>query len=118
MDPQTGTVSVYADFANPKRLLLPGAFVNVEVRRSQPEERPMVPVAAVQTEQSGSYVLVVGPDDKVRQQPITLGRQIAQDFIVTKGLTGGERVIIEGVQKIRPGETVNPLAVQAGPQGD
>ena len=118
VDPQTGTVSVYADFANPKRLLLPGAFVNVEVRRAQPEERPMVPVAAVQTEQSGSYVLVVGPDDKVRQQPITLGRQIAQDFIVTKGLTGGERVIIEGVQKIRAGETVNPLAAQAGPQGD
>ena len=108
VDPQTGTVSVYADFPNPDRLLLPGAFVTVDVRRQQPEDKPLVPVAAVQTEQSGSYVLVVGPGNKVQQQPVTLGRQIAQNYIVNKGLTGGERVIVAGVQKVRPGEVVNP----------
>lgn len=112
VDPQTGTVSVYADFANPRRLLLPGAFVNVSVRRATPRERPVVPVAAVQTEQKGSYVLVVGPDNKVKQQPVTLGRQIAQDYIVEKGLTGGENVIVEGVQKVRPGETVKVTVQQ------
>jgi len=109
VDPQTGTVSVYADFANPRKLLLPGAFVNVEVSRAQKQERPLVPVQAVQTDQHGSYVLVVGPDNKVKQQPVTLGRQIAQNFIVTKGVSGGERVIIEGVQKVQPGEAVNPV---------
>ncbi|HYZ23127.1 MAG TPA: efflux RND transporter periplasmic adaptor subunit [Rhodopila sp.] len=108
VDMQTGTVSVYADFANPQKLLLPGAFVNVEVRRSKPEEKPLVPVAAVQTDQQGSYVLVVGPDNKVRQQPVQLGRQIAQNEIVNKGLSGGERVIVAGVQKVQPGEVVNP----------
>lgn len=108
VDVQTGTVSIYADFANPRRLLLPGAFVNVDVRRTKPDERPLVPVAAIQTDGNGSFVLTVGPDNKVRQQPITTGRQIGQDEIVTKGLAGGERVIVEGVQKVQPGEVVSP----------
>jgi membrane fusion protein, multidrug efflux system len=108
VDPNTGTVSVYADFPNPNALLLPGAYVTVEVSPQKPEERPVVPVAAVQTDQSGSYVLVVGPDNKVRQQVVTLGQQIAQDYIVDKGVTGGERVIIAGQEKVRPGETVTP----------
>jgi membrane fusion protein (multidrug efflux system) len=81
----------------------------VEVRRAQPEERPLVPVAAAQTDQQGSYVLTVGPDNKVRQQPVTLGRQVAQGFIVTKGLSGGEQVIVQGLQKVRPGEVVKPV---------
>jgi len=124
VDPQTGTVSVYADFPNPERLLLPGSFVSVDVRSAKPEEHPVVAVAAVQTDQSGSYVLTVGADGTVHQQSVVLGHQIAQDFIVTKGLSGGERVIVEGVQKVRPGEKVNaqtaPAAVAAvaAPAGD
>lgn len=114
IDPQTGTISVYADFENPQRLLLPGAFVNVDVRRSQPEERPLVPLAAVQVDQKGSFVLVVGSDNKVVQQPVSLGRQIGQDEIVEKGLTGGEKVIVAGVQKVRPGEVVNPTEAPPG----
>lgn len=109
VDPATGTVSVYADFPNPKRLLLPGAYVNVELHSATPEERPLVPAEALQTNQHGSFVLIVGPDDKVKQQPVTLGRQIAQNFIVDKGLSGGERVIIAGVQKVKPGEKVAPV---------
>lgn len=108
VDTATGTVSVYADFANPKRLLLPGAYVTVEVRNAKPQERPLVPAEALQTDQSGSFVLVVGADNKVKQQPVTLGRQLEQAYIVQKGLSGGERVIIAGVQKAKPGETVNP----------
>ena len=115
VDPQTGTVQVYADFPNPDALLLPGAFVNVDVRRAQPQAQLMVPVQAVQTEQNGSYVLVVGPDDKVRQQTVKLGAQIGQDYIVTQGLAAGERVIIEGVQKVRPGEAVQPVTATLGP---
>ncbi len=113
VDPATGTVSVYADFPNPDRLLLPGAYVTVEVRRAKPQERPLVPVESVQTDRNGSFVLVVGPDNKVRQQPVALGRQVAQDFIVEKGLSGGERVIVAGVQKVRPGETVHPTEAPA-----
>jgi membrane fusion protein (multidrug efflux system) len=72
-----------------------------------------VPVAAVQTDQSGSYVLTVTPDNTIAQQPLQLGNQIAQDYIVTKGLNGGERVVVEGVQKVRPGEKVNPQPAPA-----
>ncbi|HET6183817.1 MAG TPA: efflux RND transporter periplasmic adaptor subunit [Acetobacteraceae bacterium] len=105
---ETGTVSVYADFPNPDRLLLPGSYVTVNVRRAQPQERPVVPVASVITDQQGSYVLVVDSNDVVQQQPITLGWQVAQNYIVEKGLTGGERVIVAGMQKVRPGERVAP----------
>ncbi|HET8996204.1 MAG TPA: efflux RND transporter periplasmic adaptor subunit, partial [Acetobacteraceae bacterium] len=110
VDPATGTITIWADFANPQRLLIPGAYVTVEVRRAKPEEKPMVPVAAAQTDQKGSYVLLVGPGDKVKQQPVTLGRQVAQNFIVDKGLSGGEQVIVQGMQKVRPGEVVKPVA--------
>ena len=112
---QTGTVSIYADFPNPDHLLLPGAFVTVEVHRAKPQERPLVPVEAVQTSQSGSYVLVVGSDDKVVERPVTLGPQVAQNFVVEKGLTGGERVIVAGVQKVKPGETAHPVPASAAP---
>lgn len=108
VDPQTGTVSVYAEFPNPGHLLLPGTYVTVNVRRANPERRPVVPVAAIETQQNGSAVMVVGANDVVREQPVTLGRQIGQDYIVEKGLSGGERVIIAGMQKVRPGLKANP----------
>jgi membrane fusion protein, multidrug efflux system len=109
VDTATGTVNIYADFPNPDALLLPGAYVTVEVRRAVPEERPMVPVEAVQTEENGSFVLLIGPDNKVKQQPVTLGPQIAQDFVVEKGVSEGDRVVVAGIQKVRPGELVNPV---------
>lgn len=115
VDQQTGTVPVYADFPNPQDLLLPGAFVTVEVRRAKPEERVLVPVAAVQTDQKGSYVLTVGPNNKVAEQPIVTGPQIAQNFVVTKGLNAGQRVIVAGVQKVHPGEVVKPTEASPAP---
>jgi membrane fusion protein, multidrug efflux system len=116
VDPRTGTVSVYADFPNPDHLLLPGSYVSADVRRAEPQEKPVVPVAAVQQDQSGSYVLTVGADGTVNQQPVELGEQIAQDFIVNKGLSGGERVIVEGVQKVRKGEKVSAQTMPAPSQ--
>jgi membrane fusion protein (multidrug efflux system) len=110
VDASTGTIAVYADFANPDRLLVPGAYVNVQVRQAKPEVRPLVPVAAVQTDNSGSYVLVVGADNKIAQQSVQLGQQIAQNYVVSKGLTAGQKVVVEGVQKVHPGETVSPQA--------
>lgn len=109
VDASTGTITLWATFPNPDNLLVPGAFANVEVRRAEPEKRPLLPVAAAQTDQKGSYVLLVGPGNKVQQQPVKLGRQVAQDFIVTQGLSGGEKVIVEGVQKVHPGQVVNPV---------
>src|SRR3954453_205898 len=114
-DTQTGTVAVYADFPNPEALLLPGSYVTVNIRSAKPQEAVLAPIAAIQTDQSGSYVLVVGPDHKIAQRPIQLGRQIGQEYVISKGLTAGENVIVQGVQKVRPGETVNP---QVAPPGE
>jgi membrane fusion protein (multidrug efflux system) len=114
-DPQTGTVAVYADFPNPEALLLPGSYVTVNIRPAKPEEAVLAPIAAIQTEQSGNYVLVVGQDHKVEQRPIQLGRQIGQNYVVSKGLSAGENVIVQGVQKVRPGEIVNPQVAPAAP---
>lgn len=113
VDPATGTVNVWGRFANPSGLLIPGGFVNVGVRRSQPEERPLVPVQAVQDDKSGHFVLLVGPDNKVVAQPVALGRQLGQDWIVTNGLKGGEKVVVEGLQKVQPGQVVNPVQASA-----
>ncbi len=115
VDPATGTVSVFADFPNAQALLLPGAFVTVEVSRASPQERPLVPVQAVQAQQSGNFVLTVDQDNKVAQQQVQLGQQVGQDFVVTSGLSGGERVIVEGLQKVHPGDVVNPVTEAAPP---
>ncbi len=109
VDPATGTVSVWGRFDNPERLLVPGAFATVEVHTAQPERKPMVPVAAVQQDKQGAFVLLVEPDNTVKEQRITLGPQVGQYFVVTEGLSGGERVIAEGIQKVQPGQKVNPL---------
>jgi membrane fusion protein (multidrug efflux system) len=109
VDPATGTVSVWARFENSERLLIPGAFATVEVHSAQPEQRPLVPVAAVQKDKEGAFVLLVGPDNTANEQRVTLGPQIGQRFVVTQGLSGGEHVIVEGIQKVQPGQKVNPL---------
>jgi membrane fusion protein (multidrug efflux system) len=109
VDQTTGTVTVWGRFDNPEQLLLPGAFVTVDLHTAQPEHRPMVPVAAVQQDKQGAFVLVVGPDNGVKEQRVTLGRQVGQYFVVADGLSGGEHVIVEGIQKVQPGQTVNPL---------
>src|SRR3954453_9903445 len=113
-DTQTGTVADYADFPNPEALLLPGSYVTVNIRSAKPQEAVLAPIAAIQTDQSGSYVLVVGPDHKIAQRPIQLGRQIGQEYVISKGLTAGENVIVQGVQKVRPGEIVNPQVASSG----
>jgi membrane fusion protein (multidrug efflux system) len=107
VDSQTGTVNVYADFPNPRSLLLPGAYVSVKTRPATPKEALLVPVAAVQMDPNSSYVLVVGPDRKVSQQTVTLGDQIAQNYVVRSGLKAGQDVIVDGIQKVKVGSAVS-----------
>jgi membrane fusion protein, multidrug efflux system len=107
VDTSTGTVNVYADFPNPRGLLLPGAYVSVAAAPAKPKEALLVPVAAVQTDQNSSFVLVVGPDRKVRQQTVTLGDQIGQNYMVKSGLLAGQDVIVDGIQKVTVGSPVS-----------
>jgi len=114
VDPNTGTVAVRAIFPNPKRLLLPGQYVTVVIHPEETARRPVVPVAAMQEDRQGKYVLLVGPDNRVEQRRITADRQVDQKWVVESGLREGETVIVEGLQKVKPGIVVNP--VPAPPQ--
>ncbi len=122
VDSTTGTVNIYADFPNPQSLLLPGAYVNVASAPQQPLEALLVPVAAVQTDQNSSYVLIVDPDNTVRQQTITTGEQIGQNVVVKSGVSVDDRVIIDGIQKVKIGQpvtvTVQPAAAVASQTAD
>jgi membrane fusion protein, multidrug efflux system len=106
VDAKTGTMSIRAAFPNPEKIVRPGQFGRV---RGVVEERPaavLVPQRAVMDQQGTKIVLVVGADDKVVLRPVTLDERIDESTIVTKGLAAGERVIVEGMQKVRPGMQV------------
>jgi membrane fusion protein (multidrug efflux system) len=113
VDTNTGTVNVYADFGNPKGALLPGAYVNVQTAPSTPQEVAMVPVAAVQADPKGSFVLVLEAGNKVVETNVTLGDQIDQNFIVKSGISPGQQVVIDGIQKVKNGEVVSPTVETA-----
>jgi membrane fusion protein (multidrug efflux system) len=118
VDPGTNTESVRAEFPNPERILVDGEYVGVTVEGQTPASALVVPQAAVQMDQGGSYVLVVGADDKVEQRPIELGANTGSDVVVSKGLNEGERVIVEGIQNVQPGQKVAPhLAKPSPPEG-
>jgi membrane fusion protein (multidrug efflux system) len=110
-DQTTDTITVRAEFANPEGLLVAGGFVNVAVERAKPEERLVVPQAALQLDQAGSYVLVVDGQDQVEQRRVQTGQAFAGNLVVNSGLQAGERVIVEGIQKVRPGMKVEASVV-------
>ncbi len=115
VDAQTDTVTVRAEFPNPNRILLPDQFVNVEIQRSDPVSALVVPQASIQEDQTGHYVLVVDKDNKVQVRRVTLGAVEGTDWIVEQGVDQGEQVVVEGLQKVRPGITVNPVVESAAP---
>jgi membrane fusion protein (multidrug efflux system) len=102
----TDTLTVRAQLPNPDGWLLDGQIVDVTVEAGEPKQALMIPQAALQLDRSGSYVLVVGPDDKVAQRRVTLGAVEGSEVVVEQGLAAGERVIVEGIQKVHPGERV------------
>ena len=104
-----GTVELRAKFANNKGIILPGLFVTLVTESQQKESVPMVPQAAVQANQQGKFVLVVDNANTVKQRHVVLGRRINAMWAVLEGLEEGETVIIEGLQKVRPGVVVNPI---------
>jgi membrane fusion protein (multidrug efflux system) len=108
VDQTTDTVRVRATFENGSELLLPGQFVTVVSRATAPEVETVVPQVAVQQDQAGRFVLVVTPDNEVQLARVELGARVDTDWIVESGLQTGQQVIVEGVQKARPGMRVQP----------
>jgi membrane fusion protein (multidrug efflux system) len=106
VDAGTGTIAVRAVFDNHDGLLLPGQYVTVLVSRSKVRLLPVVPQSAVQEDHDGRYVLMVDSKNRVIQRRITTGHVVGPNWAVESGLAAGERVIVQGVQKVRPGQTV------------
>jgi len=108
VDLKTGTLSIVAEFPNPKALLRPGQFGRIRLAARVADNALLVPQRAVTEIQSTKVVYVVGAGNKVALRTVTLGDRVGQDYIVTEGVKAGERIIVEGLQKARPGATVNP----------
>jgi membrane fusion protein, multidrug efflux system len=109
VDRLTDTVTVRADIPNPANLLIDGQLVKVELQMGEPEERVLVPQAALIADQAGIYVFVV-EDGKAVVRRITVKGDAGTDVILTAGLSGGEQVVTDGFQSLRPG-----MAVRASP---
>lgn len=106
VDVSTGTIAVRALFKNPKGTLIPGQYVTVLVARSEPKPMPVVPQAAVLEDHDGRYVLLVDDRNQVAVRRVKTGPVVGASWAVESGLAVNERVIVEGVQKVQPGQTV------------
>jgi len=109
VDPGTGAVSLRAEFPNPKLELLPGMFVRVRFPEALAENVIRVPQRAVQGGPQGQFVTVVGAESKATPVPVKTGSMAGGDFIIAEGLKGGEQVIVNGLQKARPGTAVKAV---------
>ena len=110
VDESSGAVTLRAEFPNPNRTLLPGMYVRARLEQAVNEAALTVPAQAVQRTTDGASVLVVGPDNKVAARPVKADTMQGNVWIVSAGLKPGDRVIVEGVQKAKPGATVKPVA--------
>lgn len=106
VDVATGTFQCKATYANPQKRLWPGLFVNVVVQLSSQPHAILVPSQAIQTRQEGQFVFVVKPDQTVEVRTVEVGRAIANDVIVLKGLKPGEQVVTDGQLRLVPGAKV------------
>ncbi len=108
VDLKTGTLEVQGTFPNPTHEILPGQFGQIRLLRRAAKNVVIVPQRAVQELQSMQSVFTVGPDNKVEARNIVTGERVGDGWIVTQGLKPGDKVIVEGVQKVRPGSPVQP----------
>lgn len=108
VDPKTGTITILSYFPNPGNLLRPGQFVKVRAVTDMNKGALLVPQRAVQEQQGQFQVGVVGADNKVELRPVQVGDRSGTLWVIAQGLKPGERVVAEGVQKLKAGITVNP----------
>ncbi|MBZ5607424.1 MAG: efflux RND transporter periplasmic adaptor subunit [Acidobacteriia bacterium] len=108
VDPKTGTLEMQASFSNPQHTLLPGQFGKIRVQTDLLKNVVLVPQRAVQQLQNMQNVFTVGRDNTVELRVITIANRVGENSVVTQGLKPGDRVIVEGQLKVRPGATVQP----------
>ncbi|HLS97419.1 MAG TPA: efflux RND transporter periplasmic adaptor subunit [Porticoccaceae bacterium] len=109
VDPATGQIDFRAQIPNPDRILLPGMYVRVVVEQARFPEGFLIPQKAVTRNEHGDTVLVVGEGDVVEVRPVTIAGAQNNQWIITEGLEGNERVMVDGFFKAPPGTRVKPL---------
>lgn len=105
----TGTVDLRAIFPNPTGLVRPGMYCTLHIETTDKTTLPILPQYAVQEGQQGKFVLVVDEDNTIRSRNIQVGRSIGPLWAVSSGLQAGDRLVVEGLQKVRSGIVVNPV---------
>ena len=119
VDPTTGTIALRAILPNANHQLLPGMFVNVRLAVGTATHAFLLPEAALQRNASGEpYVLTVSPEDTVVEKSVQTAGTSGDDWIVSKGLVNGERVIVSGIQEARPGKKVTVSSPRSAPGPD
>jgi len=106
VDQQTDTLIMRATIPNPESTLADGQFVTAIIRERREEPRLVVPQAALQVDQSGYFALVVNGEHKVEPRRLKTGPNIGTDVVVLSGLSEGDKAIVDGIQKVRPGQLV------------
>jgi multidrug efflux system membrane fusion protein len=112
VDARSGTVRVRAIFGNADGALMPGQFARLRMGQAKTEPALLVNERAVGTDQNKKFVMVVDRDNKAVYREVTLGASVGGLRIVTSGLKPGERIVVNGLQRIRPGALVAPQSVR------
>lgn len=113
IDEATGTAALRAVFPNPDRILLPGQFVTAHIEAGIRPKGMLIPQRAVRLTAQGASVLVVNADNVVENRTVEVGTLQGSEWDILKGLEEGERVIVDGIQKVQPGQTVSVVEAQA-----
>lgn len=115
VDPNTGAVYLRAEFPNPKTELMPGSFVRIRLAQASMPSAITVPQRAVLMNAQGPYVLAVGEDHKTLPVQIQTGPMSGTHWVVKSGLKPGMRIVVDGLQKARPGTLVKPVELKRAP---
>lgn len=116
VDPLTGTILVRAVFDNAQRDLTPGQFVRARFHRGDPVKLPVIPDRAIARDQSRKYVLVVDDKNIVTYRTVETGELVDDERAITSGLKANERIVVDGLQRARPGQPVTPTLIQPATQ--
>src|SRR4029077_9764867 len=109
VDPKTGTIRISALFPNPGNILRPGQYAKARFKVQDRTGALLIPQRAVQELQGKNFVWVVDDANKVSQRGVTVGQRFGSDWVIEEGLKPGERIVVEGLQKVREGAPVQPL---------
>jgi multidrug efflux system membrane fusion protein len=108
LDAKSGTIAGRAVFDNANGAFTPGLFARIRLVSNEAAPAAIVPEQALGTDLGKRYVLVLGSDNRVQYRPVVLGRAVGEQRIVISGLKAGERIVVSGLQKVKPGDKVTP----------